>query len=114
MLALVLGRATAMARVPAGLPAGIRLTDHISLGVIARTFPIDEVRRGLGGADKGAGWGEEGLSPAPAPASARRRCGGCTSGWCARWRRPPPRARGTASGVWSAWTGSCLDVADTA
>jgi hypothetical protein len=34
-----------MARVPAGLPAGIRLSDHISLGVIARTFPIDEVRR---------------------------------------------------------------------
>src|SRR5437763_15084903 len=36
-----------MARVPAGLPAGIRLTDHISLGVIARTFPIEEVRRVL-------------------------------------------------------------------
>jgi hypothetical protein len=36
-----------MARAPAGLPAGIRLTDHISLGVIARTFPIEEVRRVL-------------------------------------------------------------------
>src|SRR3954453_9880099 len=36
-----------MARVPAGLPAGVRLSDHISLGVIARTFPIEEVRRGL-------------------------------------------------------------------
>ena len=36
-----------MARVPAGLPAGIRLTDHISLGVIARTFPVEEVRRVL-------------------------------------------------------------------
>jgi hypothetical protein len=36
-----------MARAPAGLPAGIRLTDHISLGVIARTFPVDEVRRVL-------------------------------------------------------------------
>src|SRR5689334_1042335 len=47
MLALALGRATTMARVPASLPAGIRLTDHISLGVIARTFPIDEVRRVL-------------------------------------------------------------------
>src|SRR5919206_3215611 len=47
MLALVLGRATAMARTPAGLPAGIRLTDHISLGVIARTFPIEEVREVL-------------------------------------------------------------------
>ena len=36
-----------MARVPAGLPAGIRLTDHVSLGVIARTFPVEEVRRVL-------------------------------------------------------------------
>ena len=36
-----------MARVPAGLAAGIRLSDHISLGVIARTFPIEEVRRVL-------------------------------------------------------------------
>src|SRR5829696_6471976 len=33
-----------MARIPAGLPAGIRLSDHISLGVIARTFPLDRVR----------------------------------------------------------------------
>src|SRR5215212_8860890 len=47
MLALALGRATTMARAPAGLPAGIRLTDHISLGVIARAFPIEEVRRVL-------------------------------------------------------------------
>src|SRR5919112_1478288 len=47
MLALVPGRATAMARVPAGLPAGIRLSDHISLGVIARTFPMEEVQRVL-------------------------------------------------------------------
>src|ERR671911_1716666 len=36
-----------MARVPAGLPAGIRLTDHVSLGVIARTFPPDEVQQVL-------------------------------------------------------------------
>jgi hypothetical protein len=36
-----------MARAPAGLPAGIRLTDHISLGVIAKTFPLEEVRRVL-------------------------------------------------------------------
>src|SRR3954452_12904176 len=36
-----------MARVPAGLPAGVRLSGHISLGVIARTFPIEEVRRVL-------------------------------------------------------------------
>jgi hypothetical protein len=34
-----------MAGVPAGLPAGIRLSDHISLGVLARTFPLDRVRR---------------------------------------------------------------------
>ena len=36
-----------MAGMPARLPAGIRLTDHISLGVIARTFPSEEVRRVL-------------------------------------------------------------------
>ena len=28
-----------MAGVPAGLPAGVRVSDHISLGVIAKTFP---------------------------------------------------------------------------
>ncbi|HTE17016.1 MAG TPA: IS4 family transposase [Armatimonadota bacterium] len=36
-----------MARTPAGLPAGIRVSDHISLGVIARTFALGEVRRVL-------------------------------------------------------------------
>ena len=36
-----------MARTPAGLPAGIRLSDHISLGVLARTFPLDQVRKVL-------------------------------------------------------------------
>jgi hypothetical protein len=36
-----------MAGALAGLPAGIRLSDPISLGVIARTFPIAEVRRVL-------------------------------------------------------------------
>ncbi len=36
-----------MARAPAGLPAGIRLSDHISLGVIARTFPLDQVQQVL-------------------------------------------------------------------
>jgi transposase IS4-like protein/DDE family transposase len=36
-----------MAGAPAGLPAGIRLSDHISLGVIARTFPLEEVRQVL-------------------------------------------------------------------
>src|SRR4051794_14727319 len=47
MLALALGRAATMARIPAGLPAGIRVSDHISLGVIAKAFPIGEVRRVL-------------------------------------------------------------------
>src|ERR671927_57542 len=47
MLAPALGRATAMVRAPAGLPAGIRVSDHISLGVIARTFPLDQVRQVL-------------------------------------------------------------------
>ncbi len=47
MLTLTFGRATAMARAAAGLPAGIRLSDHISLGVIARAFPMGEVRRVL-------------------------------------------------------------------
>jgi hypothetical protein len=36
-----------MARAVAGLPAGIRLSDHISLGVIAKTFPLDQVRQVL-------------------------------------------------------------------
>src|SRR5918911_5712767 len=45
MLPLALGRATTMARAPAGLPAGIRVSDHISLGVIARTFPLDQVQQ---------------------------------------------------------------------
>src|SRR4051812_5416157 len=44
MLELSVGRATAMAHAPAHAPAGIRLSDHISLGVIARTFPLDQVR----------------------------------------------------------------------
>jgi hypothetical protein len=36
-----------MARAPAGLPAGIRVSDHVSLGVIAGTFPLGEVREVL-------------------------------------------------------------------
>ncbi len=36
-----------MAGVPAGLPAGIRLRDHISLGVIARAVPPERVRQVL-------------------------------------------------------------------
>jgi hypothetical protein len=41
-----------MAGVPAGLPAGIRLSDHISLGVIAKTFPLEEVRQVLAATGK--------------------------------------------------------------
>ncbi len=36
-----------MAGVPAGLPAGVRVSDHISLGVIAKTFPPDQVQQVL-------------------------------------------------------------------
>src|SRR5215218_10626207 len=36
-----------MARAAAGLPAGIRLSDHVRLGVIARTFPLDQVQQVL-------------------------------------------------------------------
>jgi len=32
-----------MARTPAGLPAGSRITDYISLGVVASTFPLEDV-----------------------------------------------------------------------
>src|SRR5450755_2271605 len=33
-----------MARTVASLPAGSRITDYISLGVVAKTFPPDKVR----------------------------------------------------------------------
>jgi Insertion element 4 transposase N-terminal/Transposase DDE domain len=36
-----------MAGVPAGLPAGVRLSDHISLGVIARAIPPARVQQAL-------------------------------------------------------------------
>lgn len=36
-----------MGRPSAKLPSGVRISDHISLGVIARTFPLDEVRQVL-------------------------------------------------------------------
>src|SRR5271155_2589993 len=36
-----------MARTAAGLPAGRRITDFISLGVIAKIFPIAKVREVL-------------------------------------------------------------------
>jgi Insertion element 4 transposase N-terminal/Transposase DDE domain len=52
MLVLSFGRATVMARAPASLPTGIRLSDHISLGVIAKTFPLDQVRQILAATGK--------------------------------------------------------------
>ena len=36
-----------MARTVAALPAGSRITDYISLGVIARFFPIEKIREAL-------------------------------------------------------------------
>ena len=36
-----------MAGARAGLPAGVRLSDHISLGVIARAVPPERVRQVL-------------------------------------------------------------------
>jgi hypothetical protein len=36
-----------MGRVPAGLAAGVRVSDHISLGVIAKTFPPERVHQVL-------------------------------------------------------------------
>jgi hypothetical protein len=41
-----------MARTIAELPAGSRITDHISLGVIARTFPVERVRAVLAATGK--------------------------------------------------------------
>src|SRR4051795_9854440 len=43
-----------MARAPAGLPAGIRVSDHVSLGVIAGTFPLDQVRQVLAETGRGS------------------------------------------------------------
>src|ERR687883_2092983 len=63
MLALAHGRAATMARAPAGLPAGIRVSDHISLGVIAKAFPPDLVRQVL--AETGTASERERDLPAP-------------------------------------------------
>ena len=41
-----------MARTIAELPAGSRITDHISLGVIAKTFPLAKVRAVLAATSK--------------------------------------------------------------
>src|ERR687898_636085 len=47
MAGVSFGRAPARALPPPGRPAGIRLSDDISLGVIARTFPLDQVQQVL-------------------------------------------------------------------
>jgi hypothetical protein len=41
-----------MARTPAALPAGTRITDYISLGVITKTFPLKKVRAILAATEK--------------------------------------------------------------
>ena len=41
-----------MARTIAALPAGTRITDYISLGVITKTFPMKKVRAILAATEK--------------------------------------------------------------
>src|SRR3954470_19624928 len=82
MLALSVGRATAMARAPAGLPAGIRLSDHISLGVIAKTFPLDQVRHIV--AETGKASERERDLPATSWSTT-------PSPWRSTWAPAPPR-----------------------
>src|SRR5207244_12216833 len=36
-----------MARTLASLPSGSRITDYVSLGVVAKTFPLDKIRGAL-------------------------------------------------------------------
>src|SRR4051794_11879744 len=55
MLALAHRRAATTARTLAGLPAGVRLSDHISLGVIAKAFPPDQVRQVLAETGRASG-----------------------------------------------------------
>jgi hypothetical protein len=43
-----------MARTVAGLPKGSRITDYISLGVVAKTFPLATVKSALATAGKGS------------------------------------------------------------
>jgi hypothetical protein len=42
-----------MARTLAELPKGSRITDYISLGVVAKTFPVATVKSGLAGSESG-------------------------------------------------------------
>ena len=41
-----------MARTVASLPAGSRITDYISLGVVAKFFPLEKVHEALNQADR--------------------------------------------------------------
>jgi len=52
MLLLSMTGELAMARTLAALPEGSRITDYISLGVIAKTFPLQKVRTVLAATDK--------------------------------------------------------------
>src|SRR5438552_3882330 len=45
-------RRSHVARTVASLPAGSRITDHISLGVLAKTFPLDKVKAVVAAAGK--------------------------------------------------------------
>src|SRR5256885_11601519 len=41
-----------MARTLASLPSGSRITDYVSLGVVAKTFPLDKIRGALAASGK--------------------------------------------------------------
>ena len=41
-----------MSRTVASLPAGSRITDYISLGVVAKTFPLEKIRASLAATEK--------------------------------------------------------------
>ena len=41
-----------MSRTVASLPAGSRITDYISLGVVAKTFPLEKIRASLAATGK--------------------------------------------------------------
>jgi hypothetical protein len=41
-----------MSRTVASLPAGSRITDYISLGVVAKTFPLERIRASLAATGK--------------------------------------------------------------
>src|SRR5437868_13053881 len=41
-----------MSRTVASLPAGSRITDYISLGVVAKTFPLEKIRAALAASGK--------------------------------------------------------------